>query len=261
MIDKIVELSPRQRFLTSAATGAILTVLLFAGCGGKPGDGSKAESPGEGTAGVSFNAKSGLLVPPDTAKFIGLEIVDVTERKIESTFRFAAQVYRVKSSVTNSTALASGFVSKVETEGLSDGQSLTIKASGSESLKGKLTGLTRDMQQRSDAIEVLVEIADVSRQLGVGDHVEIVAPIGKAKAVVSVPRTALLQTLEGNFVYTASGERLVRTAVNVGALNDEFAEITDGLYEGDKVVVKPAMTLWLAELQSIRGGKACADGH
>jgi hypothetical protein len=26
-------------------------------------------------------------------------------------------------------------------------------------------------------------------------------------------------------------------------------------------VVQPVMTLWLAELQSLRGGKACADGH
>jgi hypothetical protein len=38
-------------------------------------------------------------------------------------------------------------------------------------------------------------------------------------------------------------------------------QITDGLYAGDQVVVQPVMSLWLAELQSLRGGKACADGH
>ena len=32
-------------------------------------------------------------------------------------------------------------------------------------------------------------------------------------------------------------------------------------FDRDEVVVNPVMTLWMAELQSIRGGKACADGH
>jgi hypothetical protein len=49
--------------------------------------------------------------------------------------------------------------------------------------------------------------------------------------------------------------------VKLGAINHEWAEVTDGLYAGDQIVVSPVMTLWLAELQSLRGGKACADGH
>jgi hypothetical protein len=252
-----------RKLILTAALGAITVAALLAGCGSK-GTGGHAEGKSQNgvtEVGVSFNAKWGLLVPPDTAKFIGLEIVDVTERSVTSTFRFPAQVYRVNPSNTNSTALASGFASPDEAEGLSDGQSLIIKTSGSESLAGKIKGLIRNKEKQSDAIEMIVEIADASPRLGVGDHVEVIASIEGAKAAVGVPRMALLQTLEGDFVYTVSGERLVRTAVKVGVLNDEFAEITDGLFEGDKVAVKPAMTLWLAELQSIRSGKACADGH
>ena len=71
---------------------------------------------------------------------------------------------------------------------------------------------------------------------------------------MSVPRSALLRTVEGWFVYTKSGDRLIRAAVKVGVMNDEFAEITDGLYAGDIVALKPVMKLWLAELQAIRGG-------
>jgi multidrug efflux pump subunit AcrA (membrane-fusion protein) len=89
----------------------------------------------------------------------------------------------------------------------------------------------------------------------------VTVPNGSEKTVVSIPRSALLQTAEGNFVYTVSGNRFVRTTIKIGARNDKFVEVVDGLYAGDQVVVKPVMTLWLAELQAIRGGKACADGH
>ena len=88
-----------------------------------------------------------------------------------------------------------------------------------------------------------------------------VAKLAGGAGARRLPRAALLQTAEGNFVYTVSGERFVRAAVKVGVLNDEFVEITDGLYAGDQVAAQPVMTLWLAELQSLRGGKACADGH
>jgi hypothetical protein len=80
-------------------------------------------------------------------------------------------------------------------------------------------------------------------------------------AVTAVPRSALLKTAEGLFVYTVNGEFLVRTPVKVGALSDAYAEITDGLYSGDQIVVSPVMSLWLAELQVLRGGKACTCGH
>ena len=58
-----------------------------------------------------------------------------------------------------------------------------------------------------------------------------------------------------------SGKQFVRAALKTGEVSNESVEVTDGLYAGDRIVVQPVMTLWLAELQSIRGGKACADGH
>ena len=53
----------------------------------------------------------------------------------------------------------------------------------------------------------------------------------------------------------------MRAPVKLGVVNHEFAEVTDGLYAGDQIVVQPVMTLWMAELQSLRGGKACTDGQ
>ena len=90
-----------------------------------------------------------------------------------------------------------------------------------------------------------------------GAYVEAVVPAGKAETVVAIPASALLKTAEGNFVYTVSGDRLLRAEVKVGEINNDIVDVKDGLYAGDQIVVNPVMTLWMAELQSIRGGKSC----
>ena len=82
----------------------------------------------------------------------------------------------------------------------------------------------------------------------------------KADRVV-LPRQALLRTSEGVFVFVANGHRWLRTPVKVGAESAETAEIADGVLEGDLVVVAGVWDLWMAELQAIKGGVGCADGH
>lgn len=76
-----------------------------------------------------------------------------------------------------------------------------------------------------------------------------------------LPEAALLRTAKGDFVYVANGGRFLRTAVKVGAPNPAGFEVTEGLYEGDTVVVAGVRGLWLAELQAVNGGVGCADGH
>lgn len=79
--------------------------------------------------------------------------------------------------------------------------------------------------------------------------------------VTAVPVAALLRTVHGDFVYATNGERLLRTPVKIGATHDGWIEITDGLYEGDRLAVAGVRALWLAELQAVNGGVGCADGH
>lgn len=79
--------------------------------------------------------------------------------------------------------------------------------------------------------------------------------------VVAVPRTALLRTVRGDFVYVANGPWFLRTPVTVGAMDDTHVEIKDGLYEGDTIVIRGVRALSLAEIQALNGGVGCADGH
>lgn len=253
-----------QSLLTSGAV--LLIALVVGGCGHDDGD-DHAHEPGEAAAGVSFNAKKGLHVPPATAKFIGLEVADVEERKIASTFQFSAQVYRVAgeaqfASLQPSGALASGNVSPADAARLREGQTVSVRTDGDGvALSARIAAFKRDGSDGNAQVEVLLDIADAGHPLALSAFVSVTVLIGGEKSVASVPRSALFRTTEGDFVYTVSGEHFVRAPVELGVVNHEFAEVTDGLYEGDQIVVQPVMTLWMAELQSLRGGKACADGH
>jgi multidrug efflux pump subunit AcrA (membrane-fusion protein) len=243
---------------------AVLLAALLAGCSRKAED----RQPSTDEIGVSFQAKHGLFVPLATAKCIGLETAEVEERKVRSTFQFSAQIYRAAGEATfasadagtTAPALASGSVSSAQASALREGQSVSVLADGT-TLSGHITGVNHDLEKTSGQVEVMLSIAEKKARLLRGAFVSVTVPLGGEKKVITVPRTALLRTTEGDFVYTLSGERFVRTAIKLGVVNDQFAEVIDGLFEGDKIVLQPVMTLWLAELQSIRGGKTCADGH
>jgi hypothetical protein len=231
------------------ALAVLLT--LSAGCNRQKSE-AKAEEKEEA---VAFNAKFGLAVPKKTADFIGLQSVEVEERVVPSTNQFSAQVY----SRRNGQAFATASVDKKTAESLREGTALTVTAPEGQNFKATVSKLTS--LSANGTSEALLEIEDPRSALKGADYLTASVATGADKKVVSVPREALLKTIEGHFVYTLSGERLVRTAVKVGTSNESFVEITDGLYSGDQVAVQPVMTLWLAELQSLRGGKACADGH
>jgi hypothetical protein len=220
--------------------------------------------------GVTFGAKHGLRVRSETAAFIGLKVADVEERPVKSEFRFAAQVYRAAADakvvsvrpLAAATAFASGDVSPEDARVLRRGQAITVQLGQGASLSGRIAEIEPHTDKSTvEHLDVTVAIDDSSGQLAAGNFVDVKVPVGGDKPVASVPRSALLQTAEGKFVYTVSGEHFVRTAVKTGVVSDDYVEISDGLYAGDVVVVAPVMTLWMAELQSLRGGKACADGH
>jgi hypothetical protein len=253
-------------------TASLLTAALFAGCGHKEDDDHARggdDMHEEQTAGITFSEKSGLKMSPETAQFIGLQTAEVEKRQVKAEFRFAASVYRGAAEarfaatvpMVSTVALASGRIHAEEAVQLRVGQSVSIAMEGVGPLTAQVTRLEQGLEPLSGQAEVLLSIADPDGRLASGAAVTATVPLGGEKTVTSVPRSALLRTTEGDFVYTVNGESFTRAAVKLGAMNGEFVEIADGLYAGDEVVVRPVMALWLAELQSIRGGQACADGH
>jgi hypothetical protein len=254
---------------------AATIALISAGCGSQESANhshESGESPQthEAETGISFSAKNGLLIAPATAKFIDLKIADVEERTISTTFQFPAQVYHAAGEARPTApqftsappALATGIISQVDATRLSKGQAVSVQSPNvGVSFPGRIVSLNRNLEKATGQVEVLLAISSAEQPFITGAFITVIVPLDGEKSVVSIPRPALLRTSEGDFVYTLSGAHYVRTQVKLGTSNREFAEVTEGLYAGDRIVVQPVMTLWMAELQSIRGGKSCADGH
>ena len=235
---------------------ASTAVLMLAGCNREDAAAARSTAAEELVC-VEYNPKTGLLVSPATSAFIGLKTDDVGEAPVASVLELSGQVYQA-ASPGNATALASITLNR-ETAG-------RLQQLGSGRLaqtENKVRVLQIESAQTGDTneCEMLVSIDDPERTLRPGQFVTPQFAISSTNAVTVVPRQALLQTTEGNFVYAVNGQRYVLTKVTLGGVNQEHAEIVDGLYAGDRIVTRPVAKLRLAELQVIRGGKSCCAGH
>lgn len=219
----------------------IIAAASLAACH-KPVAGHHEQPPENG---AHFKKDSGLSLTDTMKKAIALKVAEVGDEKVAPSF-----------TVTLSSA------ANEITGWLTAEQAALVKPGMEVELRGKAPAVVKRIErspyQSLGDFEVAVETA-APTETGERILATFRAPAGEA--VASVPRGALLKTAEGNFVYAVNGEFYVRTPVKVGAVSDEHAEITDGLYAGDQIVTSPVMSLWLAELQILRGGKACTCGH
>jgi Fe-S cluster assembly scaffold protein SufB len=74
---------------------------------------------------------------------------------------------------------------------------------------------------------------------------------------VTVPKSAVVEGVQEDFVYVQNGEHLTRTPVVTGARRGDEVQIAEGVLAGDQVVAVGARDLWMIELLAIRGGSPC----
>ena len=254
--------------LTSAATRLIRrasiypileTILLsltlgLVGCGQKNNaalNSSEAQHAPE--VGISYSVKDGLLVSAETAEFIGLEMAEVSERPIATTRDISGRVFRV--ATTNEPhALVSALLSATDAALLHPGFTSvpTSSSSGATVLRLDASGAGQ-----SGMVEAILQLDDPDRTLTDGSFVTARFNVGDTNSVIVIPNAAVFHTTAGDFVYLENGAHFARAEVTRGRTDGEFTEVTDGLYVGDKVVIRPVMTLWMTELHNVNGGDAC----
>jgi len=103
-------------------------------------------------------------------------------------------------------------------------------------------------QQR---VKVIVEISDEDltwlrreQNLGVGYRVRVRVSTAEKPDALVIPRSALFRAADGGWqVYAVRNRRVSLQDVQVGLMNDEAAEITAGLSEGEQIVLAPESNL------------------
>ena len=247
---------------------ASLTALLY-GCGlsqravaqTNPNDQelqSKTEA-GHVSHGVTFKEGEGLTIPDTTRDLLGLRIVDIEEGKSTRRIELALRVFDRKASNGESFVLGSGSVTTNQASFLETGTEVNISMPNGGAVSGQVVAVEPASAKLTGLAEVIVKLP--APDLQIGTFVDGTVTTTTPEDAVVIPKDALLTTAEGHFAYVVNGDSLFRTKIEVGGKEGEVVEVTEGLYFGDRVVLQPIMPLWMAELQAIRGGKACADGH
>ncbi|MCX6952178.1 MAG: hypothetical protein NTV51_08430 [Verrucomicrobia bacterium] len=213
--------------------------LLVGGCRKSPGEGPAARSDHEegGNEGVAFKEGRGLRFTPEIVKALELKTGEAEERPLAGELRLMAQVFRTVPNVLASVSLSPADAALLQTQTF-PGATLVRVDRGGEAANGRV-----------DAVFAL----ERAPTHVVGDFVTL-ALNAVPRTVLTVPRSALLDSAAGSFVYVVNGEFYLRAAIKVGARSADFVEITDGLYAGDLVVTSPVEQLWLAELRLTKGG-------
>jgi hypothetical protein len=212
----------------------------------------------DGREGASFKEGSGIQLGSKTKESIGLELAEVEDRPAHNDIRITAQVYRESREASQNQGEPSGFayasawVAGSEADKHPAGLQLLIQ--GVETTTGSVVRVDQTMAGGGGRSEVLIQIQDSDRTWKIGDFAYASPPSTEGEPVTMIPVDAVLETAYGPFAYVVNGSFFLRTAITIGARHGDYIEITDGLYSGDTVVVRPVEALYLIELRATKGG-------
>jgi hypothetical protein len=221
--------------------GAFSLTSLVVGCGKH--EGAHAEAGG-GTAAATFKEGRGLQFPPEVVAALGVRTAEAEERSLARTLDLTAQVFS-----TGKIPRALTLVSSAQADGLTPGLKTTDGA--------ELIAISRTAEKAAGQIELIFVLPGELRASALGDTLTLSFMLASDAPALTVPRSALLDTATGTFVYVVNGAAYLRTPVKTGASNADHIEITEGLYAGDTVVTAPVNQLWLSELRLTKGGGHC----
>jgi len=118
---------------------------------------------------------------------------------------------------------------------------ITVDAFPKQQFPGKVVVVNPMVKRETRTFSVRVEVPNPTRKLVDGMFARVMLSIEKRTAL-SIPRDAL-QRLPGSgtfYVFVVEENKALKRTITVGAIGDQYAEVLDGLAEGEKVVTSGA---------------------
>ncbi|HIA7952712.1 efflux RND transporter periplasmic adaptor subunit [Legionella pneumophila] len=131
------------------------------------------------------------------------------------------------------------------------GQEVTIHALSyaKRTFPGQVTLIEPNLDPLTRTVNVRITLDNEDRLLKPGMFVRANVILARNEAALAVPNAAVLQADNESFVFVQNKDTYDRVVVKVGAVDDDYSEITDGLVPGDLVVTqgqRELYTLWLS---------------
>lgn len=118
---------------------------------------------------------------------------------------------------------------------------ITTDAFPGHEFSGKVTVINPMVDRKTRTFRVRIEVPNPSGKLVDGMFARVKLSVEKRRSL-AIPRNAL-QRLPGSgtyYVFVVEGNTAHKRTVGIGAMNDQYAEVMDGLLENDKVVTSGA---------------------
>jgi multidrug efflux pump subunit AcrA (membrane-fusion protein) len=251
----------------------LLTLAVsLAGCGHKDDHDHEAHGHSHGDDAESFSGAThkegaGITLLDETRQLLDLQTAEVQERALPRKIRFIARVFDMGKAAD---LLVLGTVSTNDAALLRPGLAVQFQSSSGMTLTGAVHQVSRLLA--NGEAEIIAAVSGAPNvdpahfkhhqnpntpSLKPGAFGEITITVAEEKPALVVPREAVIKSTTGNLVYAVNGDAYILTWVETGAESDGWVEIKDGLFEGDSVVVRGVMELWLVELRAVKGGQGC----
>ena len=135
-----------------------------------------------------------------------------------------------------------------------------------EKFDGELLRFGTEADRESGTIDAIFKLPNPNLTIRPGMRAEFSIVLSKREGVMSVPRSAMQGEAASRFVYVKDFDlknAFVKTMVEVGQVNDRYAEITNGLLPGDSVVTRGGYSLAFAGggSVSLKAALDAAHGH
>ena len=143
---------------------------------------------------------------------------------------------------------------------------IRVTALPDEPFEGELLRFGTEADRQSGTIDAIFKLPNPNFSIRPGMRAEFSIVLSKREGVSSVPRSALQGDVASRFIYVKDFDlpnAFIKTPVEVGQVNDRFAEITSGILPGETVVTKGAYSLSFAGTSSVSLKEAldAAHGH
>jgi cobalt-zinc-cadmium efflux system membrane fusion protein len=168
---------------------------------------------------------------------------------------------KIMTIVNGSSVLIAANIYEKDLDKVQQGQGVQVKVNGlpNRTFRGRISVIGATVQGDTRVVPVKAELDNADGALKPGMFAELEVLTDRTPvAVLAVPKAAIVETNDKKkIVFVQNGTAFQPTDVTLGRESGEFVEVTNGLFDGDRVVIQRATQLYAQSLRT--GGQKEAE--